>query len=382
LTLTDDPENAKGAATKRSRWGELAINLGLSLATLCLVLLFCEFVMFRFVWVASDAPVNDFIGGVVRYAPNQHGVWRVRDEIAAPYRVNAEGWNSGVGDYAIGRQPGVSRIAIVGDSYVEALQVAYDRSLGERLASDLRSDAARTEVYRFAISGAPLSQDLQVIDREVLRYRPDCIVVVMTNLDFDNSYKFQPGRYTSSFLKLKVEAGRVVGEIPPIPWKSDWREWLRTTATARYFLYRWRVRPQRLIDLVLPHAEARSIELPPDLAAALPDAADTAAATDYLFARIAEAARSIDARLLLVMFGNSAAIYQGLDGSQAPLSRLAAMVAAQRNLPFIDLDTTFAANWRAEHQRFDFNADGHWNEHGHEVAAHAIADALRTAGWR
>src|SRR5437588_812297 len=51
----------------------------------------CEFGVFRFIWLASDVPANDFVDGIVRYASNQSGSWRVRDEIAAPYRINAQG---------------------------------------------------------------------------------------------------------------------------------------------------------------------------------------------------------------------------------------------------------------------------------------------------
>lgn len=96
----------------------------------------------------------------------------MRDEIAAPYAINAQCWNSGVGDYALKSKPGVARIAIVGDSYVEALQVPHDHSMGEHLAALLGKDGP-VEVYRFGISGAPLSQYMYVIDREVVRYRPD-----------------------------------------------------------------------------------------------------------------------------------------------------------------------------------------------------------------
>ncbi|HZT89569.1 MAG TPA: hypothetical protein VFA12_16470 [Stellaceae bacterium] len=340
-----------------------------------LCVLFCEFVMFRLVWVASDAPANAFLDGVVRYAPNQQGVWRVRDEIAAPYAINRQGWNSGVGDYAVERRAGVPRVALVGDSFVEALQVPHDRSLGERLAHDLASNGRPVQVYRFAISGAPLSQDLQMTEHEVARYRPDWLVVVMTDLDFDNSYRFQPGRYTSSFLKLRVADGRVAGEVPPVPWHADWREWLRMTATSRYFLYRWRVRPEGLVGWLLPHAEAAGLD------EALPDAANVAAATDYLFRRMAEAARGIEARLLLVMVQNSAMIYAGRDGAQAPLNRLAAAIAKKDDVAFLDLDSAFAADWQAEHRHFEFVSDHHWNEHGHIVAADAIAAALQRTGW-
>jgi hypothetical protein len=210
-----------------ARLRALAANLAVLLASVIAFLTVCEIVVFRLVWVASDVPATAFVDGVVRHAPNQSGIWRVQDEIAAPHRINGQGWNSGIGDYSVARRPGVPRIAIVGDSFVEAFQVRYDRSVGERLAANLGRDGGPVEVYRFGISGAPLSQYLQIIEHEVVRYRPDWIVVVIIHNDFGESYKFQSGRYTSSFLKLRVEAGRVTGEIPPVPWRSGTLDWLR-----------------------------------------------------------------------------------------------------------------------------------------------------------
>jgi hypothetical protein len=155
------------------RWRNVAVNLGLVLASVLVFLGFCELVVFRLVWPASDVPANAFVDGVVRYAPHQHGIWRVRDEIAAPYRINAQGWNSGSGDYDVARRPGIERIAIVGDSFVEALQVPNGQSVGERLATELGGGGHPVEIYRFGISGAPLSQYMQMTEREVVRYRPD-----------------------------------------------------------------------------------------------------------------------------------------------------------------------------------------------------------------
>jgi lysophospholipase L1-like esterase len=359
-----------------ARLRAVAANLALSLASIVGFVAVCELVVFRLIWPASDVPANQFVDGVVRYAPHQAGIWRVRDEIAAPYRINAQGWNSGIGDYAIARRPGITRIAIVGDSYVEALQVAYDRSLGENLAADLADGGNAAEVYRFGISGAPMSQYLQMIEHEAVRYRPDWVVVLIVHNDFDESYKFKAGRYTSSFLKLRVEAGKVVGEIPPLSWRPGSLEWLRRTATVRFFLYRWQVRPEMLVDLLLPRAEAATAANT-DIDAVLADREDVAAVTDYLFGRIDAVVHRVGARLLLAMDGDRFAIYRNSDSPALALNRLAADAAARQHIPFVDLERVFLADWREEHRRFDFDADGHWNEHGHAVAAAAIAKALQ-----
>ena len=223
-------------------------NLALIVASLVFALLAGELVVFRFVFLPSDVPRNAFTDGVVRYAPQQTGITRLRDEFAAPFAINAQGWNSGVGDYRLARTPGVARIAIVGDSMVEALQVAASASLAEQLGRRL---GVAAEVYRFAISGAPLSQYLWMIEREVARYAPDLVVVVLIHNDFDESFRFKPGRYTSSFLKLKIADGRVTDEIPPTAYEPPWWDGLRFSATFRYLYYRQRVRPETLYALFL-----------------------------------------------------------------------------------------------------------------------------------
>jgi hypothetical protein len=382
LTPTDPLEDTGNTAAKHSRWSELAINLGISLATLCLILLLCEFVVFRFVWLASDAPANAFENGLVRYAPNQRGVWRVRNEIAAPFRINAQGWNSGIGDYRIDRTPGVPRIAFVGDSYVEALQVPFDRSAADDLATLLGTDAHPVEAYRFGISGAPMSQYLWMVEREVVRYRPDWIVVQLVHNDFDESYRAVQGRYTSSFMKLRVEGGQVIGDILPQPWAPGFGDLLRRTATGRFFLYRWQTRPQFLIDRLLPQAHAAGYVANVDIDVVLADPAANEAVTDYIFSRLKAAASGIGAHLLIAMDGDRGSIYAGVESRALVLNQLAARVAGTRQIMFLDLEPAFTADWQAQHRRFDFDADGHWNEHGHDVAAHAIAEIVRAVGWR
>src|SRR5262249_45544467 len=196
----------EGTVMRRIR--AAAINTAVVIASVAIFLLVCEFVVFRFVLLASDVPANDFVNDLVRYKPNQTGIWRVRNEIAAPYSINAQGWNSGIGDYALERKPGVMRIAVVGDSYVEAQQVAYDRSVGERLAAKLARADRPVEAYRFGISGAPLSQYVHMAEREVVRYRPDWIMVGLVHNDFDESLSAISGRCTSSFLHVLLRDGR------------------------------------------------------------------------------------------------------------------------------------------------------------------------------
>src|SRR5215470_2181644 len=359
------------------RLASAAVNSALVVGSLALFLVVCELVLFRFVLLASDVPANDFANGLVRYAPNQAGIWRVRNEIAAPYAINAQGWNSGIGDYALPRTPGVGRIAVIGDSYVEALQVAHDRSFAERAAAELARDRGPVEAFRFGISGAPLSQYVHMAEREVVPYAPDRMVVMLVHNDFAESLTPAAGRYTSSFLRVRV-AGQKVEEVAPMPWRPGWRERLLHTATARYLYYRWQVHPELLRHWLVPAARADApYSANIDIAAVLRQMPDVAAATDHLFGRLAAVARAAGTRLMLVMDGDREAIYAGRDSAALALNALAADLARKHAIPFLDLHPVFAAAWQAHRQRFEHVSDNHWNEHGHAVVGHAIARAIR-----
>lgn len=366
----------------RGKLGVIAINSALTVGSLGILCLMLELFVFRFIWLASDVPQLDFVDDVVRYAPNQAGVWRIRDEIAAPFRINAQGWNAGTGDYIAQRQHSVKRIALIGDSYVEALQVANTNSAAELLERRL-TERSPSEVLRFGISGAPLSQYVHMAEREVQRYRPDWIVVVMVHNDFDESYQFKQGRYTSSFMKFHIEDGRVTKELAPAPWRRGPIEVLRETATAGFLLYRWQVRPQAIIDLVSPRP-ARAVESPyaanVEIGAILQQRRNIEGVADHATKRLSDIAESIGARLMLVMDGDRAAIYSGDPSSPAlEINRIAAAAAANRQVTFLDLHPIFAAHWALNRQRFNFASDGHWNELGHWVAAQAIASFIEKA---
>lgn len=359
----------------RSRSRNAVINLGLAAASVVFFLALCEFVVFRFVLPGSDVPRNAYIDEVVRYEPGQSGIWRVRDEIAAPFAINARGWNSRLGDYPRERRPGAARIAVVGDSFVEAFQVPVGRSFSEAVAA-----GSGAEVYRYGLAGAPMSQYLHMVEREVLADRPDTIVILLIHNDFDESFVTKPGRYTSSFRKLAVANGHVTGEIAPSPWRPGAFEWLRQSALARFFLYRWQVRPQVLVDAILGPARAAEPRFAAnvDIAEVMSRRADIRAATFHVVRRLAELARGNGARLLLVMDGDRAAIEAGRGESPAlELNAIAAEAAAAHAVPFLDLHPVFAADWGRLRKPFAFVADAHWNEHGHAVAGAAVLEKVR-----
>jgi len=51
-------------------------------------------------------------------------------------------------------------------------------------------------------------------------------------------------------------------------------------------------------------------------------------------------------------------------------------LASRHSFAFEDLGRSFGLDWKSRGERFDFEYDSHWNEHGHQVAAEALAAIL------
>jgi hypothetical protein len=351
-----------------------------------LALLLASELFFRFVLPAPDIPQPAFIHDLLRHQPGQRGVYWAGD-VRAPFTINVQGWNSAHPDYPAERTAG-QRIAIVGDSYVEALQVPPDQSLAEGLEREL---GAGTEVFRYGMSGAPLSQYLHMARKAALPAKPDVLVVLLVHNDFDESWRELPGMYTGSFLRLRLKPGGSLEEIPPAPYLQDLTSRLRNiSATWRYLAYGRQLRFETLRRLLLPQSQSAQFQANIDISGLAGREAQDRRATGYLFGRLAAESAQAGARLLLVMDGVRAPIERGeaglpeaLDyGSGAlRLNRMAAEEAARLGIPFLDLHPVFAADFRQQQHPFAFKTDGHWNTHAHALAARAVASRLRELGW-
>jgi len=367
---------------------KLSVNLAVFAASLVFMLAFMEFVVFRFVLVASDIPRLDYVNGVVRYAPGQRGVYRVKNDVKARYSINENGWNSRHGRYDTAKAPGKFRIAVIGDSLVEALQVDYDRSFAEKLEDRLGPE--RCEVYRFGIGGAPMTQYLHVLRNEVERFGPDLVVVVLVHNDFDESYTFSGGAYSSSFLKLKIAGTGGVEEIQPVKYGGQawWFFPLRNSATFRYLRFR------RKVDFVVAAKEAmfgrdkkvvyRANIRVDRIKENLPK---SRIAAGYVLENIKEICGRTGSGLLVVMDGDRKSIGEVAGpaggGAEGPLllNELARSVSEEKGIDFIDLHPVFDREYRERGKLFYFESDMHWNDYGHEIVAETLKEYMEKKNY-
>ena len=122
--------------------------------------------------------------------PGAEGWYRKEGE--AYVRVNSAGLRDR--EHAERKPPGTLRVAVVGDSYAEALQVEAADAFWAVAASELQRQCPalagrEVEAVNFGVSGYGTAQELLTIKHHVFRYSPDIVLVAFTtNNDItDNS---------------------------------------------------------------------------------------------------------------------------------------------------------------------------------------------------
>lgn len=113
-----------------------------------------------------------------------------RKEGGAYIRINSDGLRDV--ERVKPKPPGIFRIALLGDSYCEGLQVSLEETFWSVMAKKLdecQVFPGKVEVINFGVSGYGTAQELLTLREKVWQYSPDLVVLaVTTNNDItDNS---------------------------------------------------------------------------------------------------------------------------------------------------------------------------------------------------
>jgi hypothetical protein len=343
----------------------LLILLVEAAVTLCAIdLLFPLFVP------VSDYPyiqADPLLG--IRRIPDQSGRWVYRggEEVNVHWRTNAQGWISSY-DYVTERT-GKPRIAVVGDSYVEAQNVETYESFPEQLQQDLPCDS---EVYRFGMSGASLAQYWAIL-QEAVQYQPDITVISIVGNDFEQS--FIPNAFGLHWY-FRPDGTGSFAPVGPMEFEADWLSRLLDRSSLRRY-----VRGNLMGWIVESHLVTRPRELP-DVPP--PGREEVEAFVPFILAEYQRIAEAHNTRLILTVEADRATLY-GIDPNPLfyPTSmtmqearQLVIESAAQLDIPVIDLTPAFEADYEATGEQLNFRLDLHWNRRGNRVVGQYLADQL------
>lgn len=179
-------------------------NLALSLAALLLGVLIAEAVLRISDFSYPNFYRYDLVTGAA-LRPGAEGWWREEGE--SYVRINAQGMRDDR-EISLTKPKDVYRIAVLGDSYAEALQVdvskTFWRLLEERLNACGLVPGRRVEVLNFGVSGYSTAQELLTLRHRVRPYQPDLVILAfLSGNDVRDNSKAIAGAYPRPYFVLK-----------------------------------------------------------------------------------------------------------------------------------------------------------------------------------
>lgn len=330
---------------------------------------------------------------IAQFMPNREFVWSRDWDLKYPTRnrVNNAGFIHD-GDY----DPNATSplLAIIGDSYIEALTVPHDRTVQGRLAKAVEGHG---RVYSFARSGAPLSQYLMWADFVRRTYRPDALVVSVVSNDFDESllhYQRQSGSAFPGYFYFENIEGELRLTLVPY-WPSRLKDLIRHSALVRYLFFNLRVQNISFgetfsartwgttLDWLVSPANARHIIDPhPHHTMSGEDLLTrerwSRRAVDKFFELLPKKSGLPANRIVLAVDGLRDGIYETGRLPGAKMSFFGRMrtylmsQARQRGFEVIDLHEPMRSAFNSSGKRMEFQHDWHWSTIGHGVLAHEV----------
>jgi hypothetical protein len=137
--------------------------------------------------------------------PGAEGWWQ--EEGRAYVRINAQGMRDDR-DISVKKPEDVYRIAVLGDSYAEALQVDVSKTFWRLLETKLQhcgfEGGKRIEVLNFGVSGYSPAQEFITLKTRVAPYHPDLVLLAfLSGNDVRDSIKEIAGFYPRPYFVLE-----------------------------------------------------------------------------------------------------------------------------------------------------------------------------------
>lgn len=348
---------------------KLKQNVLLSILSVCFTCLVLE-VIIRLLNLAPATPklLYDASNHVVKFEPNQTGVisFGKLGEKQVNYRINNDGWNSAIDYDTTDTRP---LIAVIGDSYIQAMQVEVQRSYPALLQQKLKN---KYRVYSFGFSGAALSQYVSMYRYVQKTFKPEIIVFNLVHNDFDESFCHLKGNGMGFMCLDTVNYQSHYFDFhQPKTFRSEWlHKMIYSSALVRYLSIYANVKNAWQTKASVKYNQ----NIDPIRVKALSDKIDRA--TEILVNNIKNENRG--SRILFVMDGLRNDIYQNTlsTSNLAWLQTLMKETVTAKKMEFIDLTDSFLADYQEHKLHFESKTDFHWNEYGYQKVAEVLGNYL------
>lgn len=319
--------------------------------------------------VIAPQGVGAFDGGLLRGPLTTPGDHPVRSaEYSVTVHVNAAGF--------VDREwapPGTRReVVVIGDSFVQAAQVAPGQGFGARLEAGLRAAGVDVDVLSMGVPGAGTATALGVLREYALPREPALVVLgFLVSNDVLNNHPLLEGKDDKPFYTVRDGALEPVVAsdlaVPPSIWRwsAAWR-WFSRTEVSRAVADRKLALGQG-VPLDLRVHDPACV----NGGGAAPNCHtwdEAWAVTDALIAEMARACGDIP--FVVVLFPDRTQVEQRTDwpaarGWDFDAAQARAATIAGRHAPVLDL----LPGLRAAGGDLYLRKDGHWTARGHAAAA-------------
>jgi hypothetical protein len=301
-------------------------------------------------------------------------------DYTAPIEVNSLGFRDREHERA--KPPGVVRIALLGDSFVEALQVPFARTAAHRLEAMLNDarTGTRWEVLNFGISNYGVGQYLLTWDEYARAFSPDVVFAFIADFHFARTVQryesgaFRATRRASLWVRptFRLEDGALIAE--PARDFDAFVRLHRELIESEFSGRRSRVRERSVLGHYLRQWRGGGGD--GSFAAALRDLGGVEAKPVQVRAVNLEILRTLNASVraagaTLVLVDVSRYVLATSD-----LPTVLSAFAAREGAGYVPLHAALAAAQRAG-RATRWAHDGHFNETGNEVFATAMYDWVR-----
>lgn len=311
---------------------------------------------------------------ILRYVPNQS----ITYSLGADFYQIAEKKTNNLGfvtdkDYTRNGRPFA---AVIGDSYVQAMQVDYSRSI-----TGLLEEYTGKRIYSFGISGAALSQYLAYAAYVQSEFNPGRLIFVVVGNDFDESLcavRPYPGNhcFTDGFKLKLIDFG---GD-------STLKGLAKKSAFVRYVVLNLGLDWRRFLNgdwrAFIPFAHVPTdADDHPLYAGNTSYRKESEVESSSLKAinHFVKEANAIAGNkpMLIVVDADREEVYAGeFRNSYFNRMRIHLIETAKSHgIEVVDLREAFKREHQQSGRKFEFPTDGHWNETGHETAARAIIES-------
>lgn len=126
----------------------------------------------------NNVPVNN--AGIMRQSPFDDIYWALQPDLDVSFKLARLTTNhDGLADraYTLEKPAGVTRIAVLGDSYSMASGVDTDRSYHALIEQQLQQQGNKIEIINFAVGGYGLERYNAVLQHIVPAWHPDAILL-------------------------------------------------------------------------------------------------------------------------------------------------------------------------------------------------------------